>query len=808
MTLHAIVLQAPWAPLAAIGIKGYETRGFAPRTTVRPGDDLAIVCALKPDRKAPKWLGAWTYTLGEGTVSPEVHADDPEHGECPCPDPDDGAWSPECRALNEWRPALLRDEGAHGLSLVTTYLPGHVLAVVTYEGALKITASPWVVGDRIISRGDRLMRCHNGKGWPIDDQRTLGDFTPGRTAWPLSNPRPLADPVPCPARQPDGSRVHMQGVFTLPDHIEQAVRAQLATSRAVPEPGLPFPGGEPAPAAPTAAASTSPTPVDHRAGDRAEGHHPAPHDHRLKRRAHRVRSGPHHRRDSSMPVTVTDLFCGAGGSSTGAAAAGAEIVMAANHWATAIEVHQAHHPDAKHDLADISNADPRRYPVTDMLIASPECTNHSQARGVSRRRQDPSLWDAPDPSAERSRSTMMDVPRFAEQNRYAAGITENVVEVTKWSGWRAWRQWMEDLGYEIRLLSHNSMHHGVAQSRDRVYICWWRKGIRPNLELELTGWCSRCDADRVCRQAWKNGRTVGRYRFQYVYACTVCGTEVAPATQPAATIIDWSLPTPRIGDRTKPLAAKTRDRVYAGLKRHGWVPITTAGAGATFERTPGNRARPVATHPVDTQQTTLTTGLATPPGFLVRNNGVIGGDPGRHTTPVTEPARTMTATGAGAGQSLIVPMRNNGNAYDPHAEALGTVAANGNHHGLLMRNNTGGAEMVTSTDEPARSITTRGHQSLLMPYYGQAVPHPVDQPIGTVTTRDRHALIDPAQIIDDCGFRMLEPHEVAAAMAFPAGYIPDTYTKRDRVKLAGNAVTPPVMTWLMGRMIQALEAAA
>lgn len=64
-----------------------------------------------------------------------------------------------------------------------------------------------------------------------------------------------------------------------------------------------------------------------------------------------------------MTATVTDLFCGAGGSSTGAAAAGLEIVLAANHWATAIEVHQANHPDAGHDCADISQVDPRRYPA-------------------------------------------------------------------------------------------------------------------------------------------------------------------------------------------------------------------------------------------------------------------------------------------------------------------------------------------------------------------------------------------------------------------------------------------------------------
>lgn len=474
-------------------------------------------------------------------------------------------------------------------------------------------------------------------------------------------------------------------------------------------------------------------------------------------------------------VTVTDLFCGAGGSSLGAATAGAQIVMAANHWSTAIEVHQANHPDTRHDCADVSQVDPRRYPVTDLLLASPECTNHSQARGVSRKRQDPSLWDAPDPAAERSRATMWDVPRFAEQNRYAAGVVENVVEVVKWPPFPAWRMAMESLGYELRIVSHNSMHHGVPQSRDRVFIVWWRKGLDPDLELERSGWCGRCDEQRPCRQAWKNGRTVGRYREQYLYRCTTCGGEVVPATEPAASIIDWSLDCPRIGDRKRPLADKTRARILAGLQRYGWAPITTAGAGATFERTPGNRARSLAM-PVDTQQTTATTALAVPPdpGFLLQ-----------------------TAHG-GRVHELA----------DPHP----TVCASDDRLSFLMRNNSARGDqgqMVTPTTEPARTMTTTGHQSLLMPYYGRSEPHPTDRPVGTVTTRDRHALIDPEAIVDDCGFRMLEPHEIAAAMAFPVGYIPTTgLTKKDRVKLAGNAVTPPVMTWLSGRLIQALEAAS
>lgn len=85
-----------------------------------------------------------------------------------------------------------------------------------------------------------------------------------------------------------------------------------------------------------------------------------------------------------MSPTITDLFCGAGGSGLGAAAAGYRLVMAANHWQLAIETHAANFPDADHDCADISQVDPRRYAATDVLWASPECTNHSQAKGKRR----------------------------------------------------------------------------------------------------------------------------------------------------------------------------------------------------------------------------------------------------------------------------------------------------------------------------------------------------------------------------------------------------------------------------------------
>lgn len=484
---------------------------------------------------------------------------------------------------------------------------------------------------------------------------------------------------------------------------------------------------------------------------------------RTMRRRKRCR---HHVGHSHTGITATDLFCGAGGSSWGAQQAGVELVMAANHWKPAIDTHQSHFPEAGHDLADISQADPRRYPVTDILIASPECTNHSQARGVSRKQQDPTTWDAPDPKAERSRATMWDVVRFAEQNRYRVIIVENVVEATSWIYWPAWCMAMDLAGYKRRIVSTNSMHHGVPQSRDRIYIVLWQGDLDIDLDQHTDAFCPTCSKVTPCSQVFKKDRVVGRYTQQWNWRCDIDETIVNPDTYGAESILDFDVPTYRIGDRGvtacpvcgkakchqhwRVLVPNTRKRVGAGLMKYGYVePFITAGAGNVHERTPGNRAKDLSV-PLSTIQTSLTHALATPPGFMI-------------------------------------PLRNHGKPYGLD-EPVGTVTAGGNHHALIMRNNPGGSEMITPAAEPFRTMTTKGHQSLLLP--------------STESACDLEALID------DCGFRMLAPHEVAAAMAFPLGYIPDHYTKEVRVKLAGNAVTPPVMEWIVGQVVDALCLAA
>lgn len=311
-------------------------------------------------------------------------------------------------------------------------------------------------------------------------------------------------------------------------------------------------------------------------------------------------------------LTVTDQFCGAGGSSVGATAAGVELRLALNHWQLAIETHNSNFPNAMHDCTDISASDPRRYPSTNILITSPECTNHSLAKGKRKAMQSDLFGNAPDPADERSRATMWDVPRFAEFHRYDAIIVENVVDARQWVNWTAWLLAMRQLGYDYKTVYYNSMHvHPTPQSRDRMYVVFWRKGNHaPDLELNPLAHCTRCGTDISATQSWKNGKRSGRYRQQYVYTCPHCAMAVEPYYYCAASAIDWDLPCPRIGDRDKPLKQKTLERIRVGLRKFGNQAMAVDTSFGDGDRVA------LLTEPMRTQTTRQTIGVVTPP-FLV-----------------------------------------------------------------------------------------------------------------------------------------------------------------------------------------------
>src|SRR6185295_18486594 len=106
-----------------------------------------------------------------------------------------------------------------------------------------------------------------------------------------------------------------------------------------------------------------------------------------------------------MRIRALDLFCGAGGSSWGAREAGVEIVAAFDLWPIAGEAHDANFPEAEFVLGPLEQLDVRalatRLGQIDLILASPECTNHSPAKGNK-------------PRCERSKETAFQVVRFAE----------------------------------------------------------------------------------------------------------------------------------------------------------------------------------------------------------------------------------------------------------------------------------------------------------------------------------------------------------------------------------------------------------
>ena len=561
-----------------------------------------------------------------------------------------------------------------------------------------------------------------------------------------------------------------------------------------------------------------------------------------------------------MSLTVTDLFCGGGGSSTGLTAVPGlfEIVMAANHWPLAVEVHNSNHPAADHAAVDLHLEDPRFFPKTEILWASPECTKWSQANGSKPLPAiEEGLFEDPlsDDAATRSRLLMFDVLRFAEYHRYRAMIIENVIDIATQPkyrmAWEVWRRDLGNLGYQFRVVSLNSMHaqafgSPAPQSRDRIYIVCWRKGdTAPDIDrvMQPRAYCHRCDEVVEARQAFKQGRTVGRYRQQYIYIHGACGTAVEPGWLPAAAAIDWSIVGKRIGERDKPLADKTRRRIAAGIARY-WSPFHIEAAGNQYDAADpkhpqhGDPNAYYRTWPIEEYlrvlHTAETKALAIP----------VEGRDGKEARPMDLPFRTQTTR---LETAMVTPflaeLRGGSSDARSTRDPMSTVTAGGNHHGLVTPAGGSWNDDARPTSDAYRAFTTRDAYALVTPYYGAShSARPVSDPVGTLTTVDRYALIqrhnssrgDGAEMVtpadeylrtlttkghqsvvtpgdveaaraqvDDCLFRMLEPHEVAAGMAFPGDYL-WSGNRRERVRLAGNAVTPPAARDLGAAVAEAL----
>ncbi|RPK58082.1 C-5 cytosine-specific DNA methylase [Streptomyces sp. ADI96-15] len=538
-------------------------------------------------------------------------------------------------------------------------------------------------------------------------------------------------------------------------------------------------------------------------------------------------------------LTVMSWFCGAGGDTQGAdAVPNVRVTRAANHWDVALATHAWNNPHCEVWKGDIRRAPVAKWPVCDIFWASPECPKWSAARGV-KRDFDKTLqgqidFDEPEfksdkerrAAEERSRALMEEVPMYlrgviARGGLVKAGVVENVIDCRDWDDWDRWMAEFDKMGYDTKVCAINSMHvdprslDHIPQSRDRLYVAYWHRslGRTPQWDkwvLRPEAFCVDCDEKVEAIQVFrKAGKDMGRYRQSYDYRCPrkTCRAIVEPMALPAAAAIDWSLPGTPIGDRQKTpdcpegLAPATIARTRAGFARYwGWgAPAADdsqdalfGGLGDTQPASPGPLLVPTGgtwrdkavtlDRPMSTRTTVETDGIVVPP-ILVPCEGRDGKKP----MSVDDPLRTQTArleTALAYLPPFVIPMRGGGDKEKArHISApLHTVSAGGNHHGL-----------VTPPD------------GLLVPYYGNGQARPTDEPVGALPTRDRYALVTAGRefTIDEVLFRMLQPHEIARAMAFRKGY-KVMGSKRHQVRQLGNAVTPGVAENLYCALYEAI----
>ncbi len=482
---------------------------------------------------------------------------------------------------------------------------------------------------------------------------------------------------------------------------------------------------------------------------------------------------------------MADLFCGAGGTSTGALDALQMLgyrshLTAINHWDVAVATHTANHPDARHLCASLDALNPRDLfsdGELDLLWGSPECTHHSIARGGK-------------PVNDQSRATAWCLVRWAEALRPAVILVENVPEFKGWGGidgngkplksqhgktFRAWVMALESLGYRVddRILC--AADFGDPTTRRRLFIqavrgrrkiCWPNPTHAPKGDTDMLG----------SRAPWRS----------------------------AAEIIDWKLTGQSIFERKRSLSLKTLQRIEIGLKKFG---ITKARHGVVdpylVKLRGTNNAASIyePTHTVTAGGTHLA--LAEP--FLVQvahGNGKDKHGNERRVRSIKTPLGTVC--GQRGDMALCEPMllgQQSKSLLRPVSKPVPTIATKGAiaivEPFILPLEGYYRGNAPRSIKQPIPAVTSRGGGALCEPflikYYGTAKTRSIKDPLDTVTTKDRYGLVRPIveirgeKYVLDIRFRMLQPHELAGAQGFPKDY-KFSGNKTQVVRQIGNAV--------------------
>lgn len=393
-----------------------------------------------------------------------------------------------------------------------------------------------------------------------------------------------------------------------------------------------------------------------------------------------------------------DLFCGAGGTSTGINTARigeekcAKVVACVNHDSNAIASHASNHPDALHFTEDIRtlelaplvthvNRCRQEHPeALTVLWASLECTNFSKAKGGQPRDAD-------------SRTLAEHLFRYIEAIDPDYIQIENVEEFMSWGDvdekgkpvskdkGRSYLKWVNRIkrfGYEFERRIMNAADYGAYTSRKRFFGIFAKKGL-PIVWPEQTH-CKVKDQGLFSDlQPWK----------------------------PVRDVLDFSIEGKSIFGRKKPLAEKTLERIHAGL-----IKFVAGGKSAFMVKynsmnQNGKYVSPSLDDPCPTVATQQRLALAQV-SFLSKQ---FSGDPDSKNISVDEPAGTITTI---------------------------------DHHAFISVHYGNGFN--TSCNSPAATLTTKDRMALVQMsfldmQYGTGVPASIDTVAGVLTTNPKHNLV-------------------------------------------------------------------
>ncbi|MEM8580709.1 MAG: DNA cytosine methyltransferase [Pseudomonadota bacterium] len=543
---------------------------------------------------------------------------------------------------------------------------------------------------------------------------------------------------------------------------------------------------------------------------------------------------------------IIDSFAGGGGAGTGITRAlGRSPDIAINHDAEALALHAANHPETRHintsvyavDLRDLIGRE-----EIDLLWASPDCKHFSKAKGGK-------------PVAKHIRDLAWVIVQWCEllmdAQRPKIILLENVEEFRDWGPlgpdgrpdaekkghtFTLWWLRLRKLGYKVEWTEMRACDYGAPTIRKRFFLIARRDGL-PIVWPEQTHAAPDSDAvERGDRQPHRS----------------------------AAEIIDWSLPCPSIFDTSdeimskhglravRPLADATLRRIAKGVKKYA------IDAAEPFLVICNHQGAHFRGQGVDRPFCTVTAnrdahGLVTPMLAPLISYAQHGGN----NRSISDSLHTVTASTKDQN-CLVVPTLVQTGYREREGQAprvpgiekpLGTIVAGGGKHALvaafMAQHNTGlighdarrpvstittggsqqnvvAAHMVSlkgsdrrdrAADTPlATNCAGGGHAAMvsafMVKYYGQGVGQGANEPLHTITTKERFGLViveieGTSYVITDIGMRMLTPRELYRAQGFPDDYIIDRgldgkrFTKTAQIRMCGNSVPPDLAAALV-----------